>query len=303
MSSQVLSIFFTVVTPVFALVSLAYLLGPRLQLNYRTLSRTAYYLLVPAFTFNVMSRLTVDLATATRMVGGISLVYIATGALGCLVARVMGASREVAVAFLMTGIFGNVGNYGLALTRFRLGDGAMESATVYMVTVNMVAFTLCVLVAGWVRHGGFGALKNLLKTPGFVVLPIALLFPITGMTPPVVVTRVAGLLGGAMIPVMLLTLGLQLRETGRLQWGPRVLAASAVRLVAGPSLAFVLIPGFGLTGIEASAGILQASMPAAVLTSIIAVEHDLAPDFVTSVVFATTLISLVSLTLVMAWLP
>lgn len=299
MSTQLLSIFLNVVTPVFTLVLLGYLLGPRLQLSYRTLSRTAYYLLIPAFVFHVMSGIQVDLGTAGRMVSGISLVYLSTGALGWVVARLLGASREVAVGFLMTGVFGNVGNYGLALSRFRLGEVAMESATIYMVTINTVAFTACVLAAGWLRHGGFGALKTLLKTPGFVILPIALFFPLTETTPPTMVNRIAELLGDAMIPTMLLTLGLQLREAGRLEWGGRVLAASGVRLVIGPALAFVLIPWVGLSGMEASAGILQASMPAAVLTSIIAMEHDVAPTFVTSVVFVTTVLSLITLTLVM----
>jgi malate permease and related proteins len=302
MSSQLLSIFLNVVTPVFALVLLGYLFGPRLQLQYRTLSRTAYYLLIPAFVFHVLSGVRLDLSTAGRMVVSISLIYLATGLIGWLAARLLGYGREMAVAFLMTGVFGNVGNYGLALTQFRLGVPAMESATVYMVTVNTVAFTVCVLAAGWVRRGGFGAMRNLLKTPGVVVLVPALFFPITGKVPPVMVDRISGLLGDAMIPMMLLILGLQLREAGRLEWGGATLAACGVRLIVGPVLAFVLIPLSGLGGLEASAGILQASMPAAVLTAIIAMEHDVVPTFVTSVVFATTLLSLVSLTVLMVLL-
>jgi malate permease and related proteins len=299
MFPQILSIFLNVVSPVFALVLLGYLLGPKLQLQYRTLSRTAYYLLIPAFVFHVLSTVQLDLSTAGRMVAGISLVYIGTGFIGWLVARILGYSREMAVAFLMTGVFGNVGNYGLALTSFRLGNLAMESATVYMVTVNAVAFSICVLAASWVHHGGFGALKSLMKTPGVVALAPALFFPFTGTTPPLILDRVCGLLGDAMIPMMLLILGLQLREAGRLEWGVAALAASGVRLIVGPVLAFALIPLVGLSGIEASAGVLQASMPAAVLTAIIAVENDVVPTFVTSVVFATTLLSLISLTIVM----
>jgi malate permease and related proteins len=302
MFSQIPSIFLNVVSPVFAVVLLGYLLGPPLKLRYRTLSRTAYYLLIPAFVFHVLSTVQLDLSTAGRMVAGISVIYLATGLIGLLVARILGYSREMAVAFLMTGVFGNVGNYGLALTRFRLGDLAMESATIYMVTVNAVAFSACVLAASWVHHGGFGALKRLLKTPGVVALAPALFFPFTGTTPPLVLDRISGLLGDAMIPMMLLVLGLQLREAGRLEWGVAALAASTIRLIAGPALAFALIPLFGLSSIEASAGVLQASMPAAVLTAIIAVENDVAPTFVTSVVFVTTLLSLISLPLVMALL-
>ncbi len=302
MFAQILPIFLNVISPVFALVMLGYLLGPRLKLQSRTLSSTAYYLLIPAFVFHVLSTVQLDLETAGRMVAGISLVYAATGLIGLSLARILGYSREMAVAFLMTGVFGNVGNYGLALTTFRLGDHALESATVYMVAVNAVAFSVCVLAASWVHHGGFGALKRLLKTPGVLALAPALFFPFTGTTPPLILDRISGLLGDAMIPVMLLGLGLQLREAGRLEWGTAALAASAVRLIVGPALAFAMMPLLGLSGIEASAGVLQASMPAAVLTAIIAVENDVAPVFVTSVVFATTLLSLFSLTLVMTLL-
>ncbi|MFZ7128067.1 MAG: AEC family transporter [Desulfobacterales bacterium] len=302
MFHQILSIFLNVVTPVFSVVLLGYLLGPPLRLHYSTLSRTAYYLLIPAFIFHVLSTLQVDLGTAGRMVAGACLVYAATGLLGWLGARMMGLGPEMAVAFLITGVFGNVGNYGLALTRFRLGDLAMESATIYMVTVNTFAFTVSVLAASWLRNGGYGALKSVMKTPAILVMGPALFFPLTGAAPPVMVDRIAGLLADAMIPVMLLSLGLQLREAGRLEWGGAALGASAVRLVAGPALAFALMPMTGLTGIEASAGVLQASMPAAVVTAVVAMEHDIAPTFVTSVVFASTLLSLVSLPVVMALL-
>ena len=48
-----------------------------------------------------------------------------------------------------------------------------------------------------------------------------------------------------------------------------VFAANTVRLIAGPLLAMLLVPFFGLEGMESSIGIIQASMSAAVLASII----------------------------------
>ena len=45
---------------------------------------------------------------------------------------------------------------------------------------------------------------------------------------------------------------------------------------------------------------MQAAMPAAVLTSIIALEYDLLPDFVTRTVLFSTLASVVTLTLILA---
>jgi predicted permease len=78
--------------------------------------------------------------------------------------------------------------------------------------------------------------------------------------------------------------------------------SSAVRLLGGPILAFGLAAPFGLVGIERSVGILQASMPAAVLVSIIAVENDLLPEFVIATVLFSTLASVVTLTIVLTLL-
>ncbi len=106
-----------------------------------------------------------------------------------------------------------------------------------------------------------------------------------------------------MVPVMLVTLGIQLAGMGR----PKlldgdVILISLIRLLAGPAFAFVLAAPFGLSGVERGAGIIQASMPAAVLTSLIALEYDLLPDFVTTTVLFSTLLSAVTLTLVLALL-
>lgn len=294
------SIFLNVVTPVFAVILTAYLLGSRLGIQSRSLSRTSYYLLVPAFVFNVLSQIKIDVGTAFRMVVGIGLVYMITGLLGWGLARGLGRSKEIATAFLMTCVFGNVGNYGLALTKFCLGPDAMESATIYMLTANTFSFFCCVMAAGWLKGGGTGALKDLIKTPGITIVPLALVFPAAGIDPPIMVQRITGLLGDAMIPVLLLALGLQLKEAGKLNFGMDVFLASLIRLIAGPAVAVVLIPLVGISGIEASAGILQSAMPSAVLTAIIAMENDVVPGFVTSVICVSTLISLISLTLVMS---
>lgn len=57
-----------------------------------------------------------------------------------------------------------------------------------------------------------------------------------------------------------------------------------------------------LAGVAADVVILQAAMPAAVFTSLIALEHDLEADFVTSVVLVGTLTSAVTLPVVISLL-
>ena len=54
------SVFLNVVTPVFILVVIGYFIGPRLNVEARSLSRTAYYVLVPAFIFNIISEAKIE---------------------------------------------------------------------------------------------------------------------------------------------------------------------------------------------------------------------------------------------------
>ena len=62
----------------------------------------------------------------------------------------------------MVAVSGNVGNYGIAMIRFRLGDAALAPATLYYVALSIVIFVACVGAAGWAHGGGRGALGGLI---------------------------------------------------------------------------------------------------------------------------------------------
>ena len=58
----------------------------------------------------------------------------------------------------------------------------------------------------------------------------------------------------------------------------------------------------GITGAERQAAVMLSSMPVAVSTTIVAVEFDLWPEFVTSAVFVSTVASPFTLTALIAYL-
>jgi predicted permease len=297
---QLASIFLDVVAPVFAIVGLGWLLGPRLGLDARTLSRAAYYVFVPAFTFDVIGKADVPLATAGRMAGYAVLTHLAFGAIAFLVARLLGRTRETTAAWVMLSVFGNVGNFGLALITFRLGAAALVPATIYFIVILITSFVVCVGVAAWTRHGGAAAVATVFRTPALLAAVPAFAVSAWHLPVPLMVQRTVGLLGGAMIPVMLFVLGVQLAETKGLRASADVVWVSALRLVGAPAVAWVLAAPFGLTGLERAAGILQTGMPAAILVAIIAGEHEIEPGFVTSAVLFSTLASLPTLTVLLA---
>jgi predicted permease len=103
-----------------------------------------------------------------------------------------------------------------------------------------------------------------------------------------------------MVPVMLFLLGVHLAHSRGVRVTADVVMTSALRLVVAPALAAVLAGVFGVTGVDRAAGILQAGMPAAVLVSIIALEYRIAPEFVVTSVFFSTLASLPTLTVLLS---
>lgn len=300
--SELIEIFFNVITPVFALVLIGYLGGPRLGLEARTLSRTAYFILIPAFVFNVMSTADVEAGLAARMIGYIVLVHVVLALIALLVGVLLKRPSPMISAYIVIAVFGNVGNFGLPLIEFRLGTAALVPATVYFLAISSTAFVISVAAASWHRGGRLQAMLSVAKTPALIALPPALLLNGLNVTLPLFVSRIVGLLAAAMIPIMLVTLGVQLAAMHDWQINHDMIIATGLRLLAGPAVAILLVRFFDLSGIERGAGILQASMPTAVLASIIALENDLMPDFVTTTVLFSILASIVTLTLLLLFI-
>jgi hypothetical protein len=299
---ELLGIFVNVLAPVFALAALGYFAGPRLKLEARTLTRLAYFVLIPAFTFDALSTARIEPQLALRMTVYAALTHLACAALGFGVARLLGRPAPMVAAYTMSAVFGNVGNFGLPIIQFRFPDEAatLEISTVYFLAISTLAFMVSVAAVNWEKNGGWRAALAVVQTPALLAVPPALLVNALGLALPPVLTRPLELLAAAMIATLLIALGVQLASAGLPRFNADVWLASAVRLLGGPALAALLALPFGLSGLERSIGIIQAAMPTAVLASIIALENDTLPSFVITTVLVSTLASLATLTLVLA---
>lgn len=297
---QLLSIFVNVLAPVFIILGIAYVATRRLRLEGRTLSRLAYYVLTPAFVFNLISTARIEAALATRMVVFITLVYTGSVAIAFVVARLLRRGRRMTAAYMMIAAFGNVGNFGLPISQFAQGGEALLPATVYFLANLVFAFVVCVMLANSGRGNLAQAFAQVVRTPSLIALVPALIVNAAGIQLPIFAARSVELLAVAMIAIMLIALGAQFANAGIPRISFDMLMAAGIRLISGPLLAFALVGFFDLPVLERNVGILQASMPAAVLVSIIAMENDVLPEFVTATVLFSNLASLVTLSLVLA---
>jgi predicted permease len=212
----------------------------------------------------------------------------------------LGLDRPTISAFLLVVMFSNSGNYGLPVVLFAFGREALAHAAVYFVANAVATYSVGVFIASAGRKSLAQAARGVVRVPAVwgavaagVVLGLGVQLPLPLMRP-------IELLSGAALPVMILVLGMQLERTARPDRPGLVLLAGVLTLVVTPLIAVGATQVVGLTGAARQAAIVQSGMPSAVLTTILALEFDVAPSFVTACVTLSTLVSPVTVTLLIA---
>ena len=300
--SLLLSILRDDILPIFIVAGVGFVLARHFDVSVQTLSRVTFNALAPCLIFDALVKSTLSGADFGRMALFCVMNSVAGGLIAGAVTLPLRLDRQLRVAFLLVVMVSNSGNFALPLVQFAFGPEALAHATVYFVTSSLLTYTVGVFLAASGRRSVPHALSGVFRVPAIYGVAAALAMRAFGVVPPEAVMRPVGLLSQAALPLMILVLGMQLERVTTIE-RPRLVALAAVlSLLVVPSVSFGLAHLLGLTGPALSAAVVQASMPAAVVTTILALEFDVAPNFVTSVVFVTTLASPLTLTAIVAML-
>ena len=294
--SQYLSLFFDNLFPILLAACVGFALAKWLKINPRPISQIIFYIFSPVLVFKLIIGSQLSNQDILRTLGFTIVLIIVVGLLTWLIGSILKFDRKTLAAVLITAMFMNAGNYGLPLTSFAFGQAALAFATVFFVVNAVLTNTIGIVIASSGSRSVWNAIKDLVKFPAIYALVLGVLFLQFKWQLPSGIDRTVTLLSNAAIPSMLVLLGMQLvniRIDGRTL--PLILTCG-MRLLIAPLLAFGLTKLFGMTGPSSQAVILEAAMPAAVLTTILATEFDAEPNFVTSAVMITTLLSPLTLT-------
>ena len=247
----------------------------------------------PCLVFSSLIRLDMDPSALAGMVGA-TLVALASFTL--VAGIVLRAARLPHTSFLSPMVFANTGNMGLPVCLFAFGREGLALGVCFYATCAISQFT----VGLWMWTGEV-SFRELLRTPLAYSGLLSALVVTTGASVPEWIQRTAGLLGDFTIPLMQFTLGVTL---ARLHLGavPRSFALSMLRIGMGLALGIGLSELLQLEGVARGVFILNCAMPVAVLNYLLAEKYGRSPGDVASLVVLSTLISLVSLPLILAWL-
>lgn len=310
-----MSVFLFILTnnilPIFTLIFVGYLIHRKFQIDILSLTKLNFYVFVPAFTFVNLYETDIPLDMIKVLFGAVILLVI-NMLLGTFITGLKKQDKSLKYAFKNALMFYNSGNIGIPLIILVFSsppfvvDGqtpyltlALTAQIMVLIVQNLALNTLGFINANNANMHFKDSILQILKMPTIYAVPLALLLKIT----PYDMTRfplwpVLNYARNGLVPIALITLGVQLSRTSFKFADKDVYMAVLLRLIGGPAIAFALAKILGLDGILGQVFFISSAVPTAVNTALIAVECDNHPDFASQVVMLSTLLSSITLALV-----
>lgn len=226
-----------------------------------------------------------------------------------LISKVLDFNDRLKGAFLFCTVCGNVAYMGLPMSELALGEGSLSLASMIAGIHATFFLTFGLFALQYYSNNTETDIKSrILKTPLLWGVILGVLYSITRL--PLPISNFFEMIGSSASPVALVSIGTFLYDVdlGGIDFGP-VTALSFTKLILLPLLVLgissILIIGNlspGLNGIPLSTSLIQASMPIAVFTFVIAKKFDTECEFVASSIIATTVASIPVISLLLLFL-
>ena len=293
---EFLSLFTNNIFPIIAVAGAGFLLQRRTSLDPRPISAAIFHILVPALVFDLVLKTEIPKNDIVSMVILASGVIVFMLLLSWVLSKLLRLPQALASAFILSVSFINSGNYGLSLNHFALGEAGLLWASIYFITSALWTNSAGVYIASAGRMVPLSAVKNLARVPAVYAILLSLILRAFDINIPQAISRPIELIALAMIPMMLLVLGMQISKAGPPKRLGLLSIVVALRLILSPIVAWFMANALRMPIIGVQAGVLESAMPTAVLASILALQYDSEPDFVTGAILVSTFLSPITLT-------
>jgi hypothetical protein len=232
------------------------------------LSRLAFFVLSPCLLFTVLAKANVH-ELFSRVLAVSSISAVTTIVLFLILALVFWRrSLPDAVVGAAASGYVNANNIGLPVAVYVLGNAALSAPVILLQLVVLAPIILIVLD---ISTRGHISVRNVLlqpiRNPLIIGVVLGVIVALTGVRLPTPVLAPFVLVGGAAVPVVLLSFGMSIHGQRILQPGVNrrdVIVASAFKLLLMPTVAWAVGHYlFGLTGTALFGVVLLAALPTA----------------------------------------
>jgi len=251
--------------PVVIITAIGWLFGrSNVGLHTRTLSTLVLLVATPSLVFHTLVSMDISLTTMGRMA---SAALACVGVAGCMGFVALKLARARVRLFLPSLILPNSGNLGLPLAALAFGEEGLKLGVSYFFVVALIQYS-----AGMMIASGSMDPRSFLRQP--LLICVLLVIVVTGfdITLPAVVMSTTEILGGMMVPCMLILLGSSLATLDVSDMKAALLVAAG-RLVLGLCSAVTVIWLLDFDGVAAGVVFLLAVMPSAIVTYVFAERY------------------------------
>ncbi len=285
-----------VILPVFGIYALGYGGYHWLKPDIPNLARVAVYLMLPLLCFETFYRHELSFGDVSLILYTVVLTYILIGLIYGI-SRLLGYDQRHNCSLILSSVFMNSGNYGIPIILLAFGEAGRPTIIFLTVLHGVLQGTIGIYYAA---KGG-SEKKIGIKEPLLAVLKMPVIHAIlAGMLlqklnvhiPDNLMVCIA-MVGNASIPTVMLVLGMQLATISivQLDW-LRVSLSVILKLFISPLIAYFLCFLMPISPLVKQIFIITAGMPTAAGTTMLAIQFNADPKFVSGVTFVSTLLSI-----------
>lgn len=272
------------------------------------LALAVYQIFLPALVLQVLWQTPVDMNTIRiPLVSALSVLLSMLAAFliygnGLLARKFLPAAAKPATgALLLAASFGNFSYLGLPVLTQTFGEWAQMVAIQFdLLASTPLLFTVGIMLARYYGGAGRGGhpLLALLQVPAFWAAVAGLFLSLGAIPLPQWLGKGLSLLGSAVVPLMLLSVGMALRwQSGWIARIPILFPVVAIQLLLMPLIAWAACIGSGMPERLLAPAVIEAAMPTMVLGLVICDRFKLDTAIYAEAITVSTALSLLTLPL------
>ncbi len=298
-----LTIALEVILPVIIMAGLGYVLGRFRVLEPEPVAKLYMSVFAPALAFVKLTEAQLSGADFGRVFAFCFIAVVVLFAVARFASVFLGHDRGMRGAFANSVIMYNSANYGLPVQELAFPGLGSVIQPIVLMAQTLACFSLGTFNAASNSPSLWATLKRVLALPLTWALVLGALFRVGGITGKEISDAVPMLwtpleyFQRALVPVALLSLGVQLsrvRIRGKVR---NISVATALRLLLGPLVGLGIGVLLGLRGDLLAVLVVSLSFPSAVFSSVLATEFRNHAEYAAAAVFVSTVVSIVTVTM------
>jgi predicted permease len=263
------------------------------------LNKIIIYVSLPALIFLAVQRADLSLAVIKFPFFAIVIMLLSL-AVAFAAGKILRLPPPLMGAFLLVAAFANTGYLGFPMTIGLFGEQNLVKSVFYDFGTVALLFTVGIMLAGY--YGDPEHKMNIIKEfalfPSVLALAAGLCF--NPIPLPEFLIKTLEYLGQATVPIIMLTVGLTLEGKRIGKYAAPLAAILAVKLLISPIFAYATVAAAGLSGADMGVVVLEASMPAVMLSLVVGLKYKLDVEFTSLAILTSIVASLITIPAVQA---